>query len=298
MKTPPVELGRRWPPGEQRGSSLLRGAFTGAKFDDDRKPDRLARGRETPGIVEAIGDLRNLLTALSPAVLGSATYQVGAAGNPVGEQYRLPFRALTVASTSTQYLVLTSDTLKQSAPSSGPGVAIIPPRGFYIANMTGNAWSIYGGLPTDQVTVTAFTRPLPPVMVPGQVQIAGSVFAGSDYPLAAAPVDSDSGVVGAAAATATLPGAAGKTTWITGFEVTGAGATAASVITVTLTAGTTVKHYLIAVPAGATTSITPLIVEFTKPVPATAQNTAITVAVPSFGAGNTSACVTAHGYQL
>lgn len=298
MKTPPVELDdRRWPPGERR-SSILTGAWTGFKFDEDNKPTRQVRGREIVGITEAIGDLSRKFAALSPEILGSATYQVGAAGNPVGEQYRVPFRALSISSTSTQYLVLTADSAKQSGPSSGAGVAIIPPRGFYVANMAGYTWTVYGGLAGDQVTVSAFTRPMPPVMVPGQLQVAGAVFSGSDYPLGAVPVDNDTGVLGAQALTATLPGAAGKTTYLTGFEVTGAGATAAQVNTVTVTAGTTVKHYVLVIPAGATTSITPLIVEFTKPVPASAAATAITVATASFGAGNTASCISAHGYQL
>ena len=62
---------------------------------------------------------------------------------------------------------------------------------------------------------------------------AGSGTAG--YPAGATPLTASSGNVAATATTATLSGAAGATTYITGFEVTGAGATAASVITVTIT---------------------------------------------------------------
>lgn len=95
----------------------------------------------------------------------------------------------------------------------------------------------------------------------------------------------------------TLPGAAGKRTYITGFTVTGGGATAASVIAVTITGLTNTLTFHVAIPAGATAGVTPLIVEFKRPIPASADNTAIIVNVPSFGAGNTSASATARGFR-
>lgn len=103
----------------------------------------------------------------------------------------------------------------------------------------------------------------------------------------------------AAAIAATLPGVAGKTTHITGFEVTGAGATAASVITVTVTGllgGT--QSFKLAIPAGVTVGVTPLVVPLGRGFPASGPNTAIAVNVPSFGVGNTDAAVAAQGYQL
>jgi hypothetical protein len=115
---------------------------------------------------------------------------------------------------------------------------------------------------------------------------------------ASSGTDLTASATGAATAlTATLPGTAGRTTFITGFEITGAGATAASniLVTVTGTISGTLNYYL-TVPAGATTSITPLVVEFARPIPASAANTAIVVNVPSFGSGNTAAAVTAHGF--
>jgi hypothetical protein len=114
-------------------------------------------------------------------------------------------------------------------------------------------------------------------------------------------VDTDIDVsnTGAAAQTnASLPGVAGQTTFITGFEVTGGGATAASVIAVTVTGilgGT--KTYELGVPAGALAGVTPLVVEYARPIPAAAVNTAIVVTVPSFGAGSTVQATTAHGFQ-
>jgi hypothetical protein len=104
--------------------------------------------------------------------------------------------------------------------------------------------------------------------------------------------------VAAATATATLPGVAGQTTFITGFEITGLGATGALVVQATVTGvDATLPTYDITVPAGVGVAITPLIVQFARPIPATALNTAIAVSMPTFGAGNTAARIHAHGFQ-
>ena len=109
---------------------------------------------------------------------------------------------------------------------------------------------------------------------------------------------SQSSAVAAGGNSNTLPAAAGKTTYMTGFSVTGGGATAASNIAVTITGTVSNQlNYVIVVPAGATTSITPLIVTFNPPVPASAPNTGIVLTVPSFGAGNTAAAAEIHGFQ-
>lgn len=119
----------------------------------------------------------------------------------------------------------------------------------------------------------------------------------SPLPAGATPANASSGNVANAAATATLAGVAGVFTWLTGFEVTGAGATAAAVVLVTVTGcqGGTLTYVLV-VPAGATTSINPLIVEPPAPIRSSAVNTSIAVNVPAFGAGNTNASAVAHGY--
>ena len=108
-----------------------------------------------------------------------------------------------------------------------------------------------------------------------------------------------SGNVAAAAAIATLAGVAGKTTYITGFEVTASGAVAAAVVLATLTglAGGTATYVYVA-PAGVTTAGPMLAVEFAPPLPASALNTAIVLTLPSLGAGNTNAAVVAHGYTV
>lgn len=101
----------------------------------------------------------------------------------------------------------------------------------------------------------------------------------------------------AAANNVSLPAVLNQTNFVTGFEVTGAGATAGSVIAVTLTGviGGPLTYEL-TIPAGAGTSINPLIVEFPVALPATGPNVAITLNVPSFGAGNTNAAAVIHGY--
>jgi hypothetical protein len=103
----------------------------------------------------------------------------------------------------------------------------------------------------------------------------------------------------AAANNITLAAAAGTRTWITGFEITGLGATAASTVAITVNnvQGGPLTYYL-TIPAGVTTTITSLVIEYGFPgIPANADNTTITVLVPSFGAGNTTAAVVGHGYQ-
>lgn len=120
-----------------------------------------------------------------------------------------------------------------------------------------------------------------------------------DYPFGATPLSASSGNVANASAVATLAAAAGKFTYLTGFQVTGGGATAASLIDVTVTgcAGGTLT-FTFAVPAGATAGATPMNLQFPKPLKSSAANTAIVVTAPAFGAGNTKAAANAHGYQL
>lgn len=109
-----------------------------------------------------------------------------------------------------------------------------------------------------------------------------------------------SGYAAAAAATATVTFAAvaGKLNRLCGFRIDGLGATAGSTILVTVTGllgGT--QEYTVIVPAGVAVGLTdPVRVEFVRPVPASAVNIAIAVSAASFGAGNTKAIVTAHGF--
>ena len=94
----------------------------------------------------------------------------------------------------------------------------------------------------------------------------------------------------------TIPAVAGKTTVLKGFVITGTGATLASVVEAYITDGSTFTNYFeIAIPAGLTTSIVPLVVDLGDGIAAGAPNTLIHVGVPAFGAGNTNAAVMAWG---
>lgn len=106
-----------------------------------------------------------------------------------------------------------------------------------------------------------------------------------------------SGNVAAAVAAATLTGAVGKTTYITGFSVTGAGATVGAVVNVTVTGllgGTATYTYAAA--TGATVGNTPLVMNFVPPMPSSATNTNIVVSCPSLGAGNLNNTTVVTGY--
>lgn len=140
-----------------------------------------------------------------------------------------------------------------------------------------------------------------------QVQLPTNIYTGAvdptglagDYPVGAVPVQASSGNVANAAATATLPAAAGKTTYMTGFTISGAGATAALVVNPTivgLLGGTATYTYTFV--AGVTTPNTTLAIRFFKPLPGSAINTAIVVSCPAGGAGNTNNTVSVEGYQL
>lgn len=74
------------------------------------------------------------------------------------------------------------------------------------------------------------------------------------------------------------------------------GNVAAATATATLAAAVEKLTYNLAVPAGVTAGVS-LMVEFTEPIPASAQDVAIVVNVPSLGAGNTNSAVVAHGFQ-
>ena len=131
------------------------------------------------------------------------------------------------------------------------------------------------------------------------VDVFGNPILASEYPQGAVPITATSGNQANATAAATLPANATKTTYITGFEVTGTGATGVLVVTVTITgtvSGTMSYTYVFV--AGVTTANTPLSIQFSKAIPASAANTAIVVSCPASGLGGTNNVVNAHGYQL
>lgn len=118
----------------------------------------------------------------------------------------------------------------------------------------------------------------------------------------ATPLAATSGNVAAAIATATLPASPGRMTYITGFQVTSSGATAASIVDITVgnlgVPSSTILHYELSVAGAATTTNEPLVVTFDPPLPATGLNTTISVVCPSLGAGNTNSAVNAIGYMI
>lgn len=108
-----------------------------------------------------------------------------------------------------------------------------------------------------------------------------------------------SGNVAAAVAAATIPAVAGKLACLAGIDVTAAGATAAAVVTLTITG---VKggplNFTYTAPAGATLPCPNLQATFDPPLEASSNNVQIVVSLPSLGAGNTNATVNARGLYL
>lgn len=115
----------------------------------------------------------------------------------------------------------------------------------------------------------------------------------------ATPVTAGSGNVANAVAAATIPALAGKTAYITGFDIQGAGATAGLVVNPTLAgviSGT--KTFVYAAAAGVLVANQSLSRCFQPPIPASAVNTAITVSCPALGAGNTNNAVNVYGFYI
>lgn len=118
-------------------------------------------------------------------------------------------------------------------------------------------------------------------------------------PFGATMVNAAANSVAAAAIAPSLPAVVGKTNYLANVEITAGGATAGSIVTVTITGllgGT--ATYFFAVPTGAAVGATPLILDFNPPIPASAVNTAITVNVPSLGAGNVASACAIHGFNV
>jgi hypothetical protein len=135
--------------------------------------------------------------------------------------------------------------------------------------------------------------------VPAGTTASPLVTSQTPYPSGAVALSAGSAVVANASAVATLTGTATTTVYISGFEITGAGATAGLPVTVTvagLLGGTRSFVYTFAV--GATLPNTPLIVQFNPPLPASGVNTPIVVTCPAGGVGNTANVANAQGFYL
>jgi len=118
------------------------------------------------------------------------------------------------------------------------------------------------------------------------------------HPAGATPLAASSGNVANSSAAAALAASSGKRTYIAGFTATFAGATAGANAIVTVTGTSSTLSFIVTAPTGAAVAGTPLVVSFPYPIPASADNTAITVTMPALGSGNTHAAVTAYGFQL
>ena len=121
----------------------------------------------------------------------------------------------------------------------------------------------------------------------------------SDFPVGATPFAVSSGLKANAQAQVIIPPVVGKTFYLTGFEVTGSGATAGLPVTVTvqdLLGGTLLYSYCAAV--GALVSNQPLIVQYNQPLPARLPNQSVTITCPALGTANTQNMIAAHGYYL
>jgi hypothetical protein len=100
---------------------------------------------------------------------------------------------------------------------------------------------------------------------------------------------------------ATLNGVSGQYTYLEGFDITGSGATAATVVEVSTTGLTNNLKFEVPVAAGVNApfiaNVPVYSVRFPTPIPSSATNTNITVTLPSFGSGNTNASITVYGFN-
>lgn len=122
---------------------------------------------------------------------------------------------------------------------------------------------------------------------------------GNGFPAGSTPVTGVFSGADTTTAAATLPaGAAGVTTYICGFTVSGLGSTAGGPVTVTvatLAPGSTLSYSYVFT-ASAATPNTPLAINYNPCLPASAAAAAITITVPG-QAGNTATQINASGFQ-
>jgi hypothetical protein len=157
---------------------------------------------------------------------------------------------------------------------------------------------LLGGLALAQVD---FPTPQSSVNSRGSVDMclnsAGQAAPWTAYPCSATPIiNSATGTAGLV--TATLPGVAGKTTYICGFQITSSGATGAAAVaaTVTGTLGGSM-NYVYPQVAVATNNQNSLPIAFNPCIPASAVNTPIAVSLTT-GAGTTLTAIALQGFQL
>lgn len=147
------------------------------------------------------------------------------------------------------------------------------------AQLSNSANVLYQDATTLQPVAVSQTNPLP-------------VSFGTEYPSGATPITAHAtGTTGSVVAT--LAAAVGKTTYISGFDVSAIGGTAAvgPIVVAGLTGGS--FTYNLNSSAGGTT----LSIKYQPSIPGSAANTAITVTTTADGTASAVA-VNAWGYQL
>ena len=122
--------------------------------------------------------------------------------------------------------------------------------------------------------------------------------ADKEYPMGSIPVNAGSGNIANNTAAATMPADAARFNYLSGFDITFAGATVGLAVIAILTgiAGGPLS-YIISAPAGATVGGAAMSMRFPQPLRSTAINTAITLSVPALGLGNTNIAVNLYGYS-
>lgn len=125
----------------------------------------------------------------------------------------------------------------------------------------------------------------------------GPTLVGASSTGAAAELEA-AATVAAVANNQTLAATAGKRTFISGFLIGGLGATGASVIAVTVSGIAVTMTFRVNIPAGVGVIVPQMFITFPRPIPASADNTAIVVNVPTYGAGNTVADAAAWGFSI
>ena len=122
--------------------------------------------------------------------------------------------------------------------------------------------------------------------------------ADAQSPPGAIAISNSTADAAATAATATLAAMPGHVTYLCGFIVSGSGATAASVVAITVSNLNSSMTFDLQVPAGATVALPAQPnYTFSPCLPGNATNTAVTVGIPSLGTGNLHSSVTAWGFQ-
>jgi hypothetical protein len=123
---------------------------------------------------------------------------------------------------------------------------------------------------------------------------SGQPFTG--YPAGATPLTAAFTGADTTTAAATLPAAVGQRTYVCGYSISGAGATAATPVNAVLSGLTTSLQYVYTYIAGATLANQTLQGTFLPCVPSSALNTAIVMTVPG-AAGNTNTAISLTGYS-